>query len=369
MASAGPQGLVAPAEALDVLAALLSEAEAGEPADDFHSRLCEAICRLAAMRRAVIFVYDPLRGEVRAAGAHGIALGLFAGAHLSPASAQIVRRALEEDRVVEVSEEAAERELPARFRPLLDEGLLTCTPLAAGGRWHGVVLADRAAAGGPLTEAQRRTLWTLGKMCALAASARNTARQRERARRVSERLDLARAVHERVVQRLFGVSLALSADSELGPEARERCAAELQAALGELRATVTRPPERARPAGTLRAELRVLADLHADLALRVVAGEDVAVPPALEPVAVAVLTEAVRNARKHAAPSRIDVALAEPDGAFVLEVVNDGVTGDGPRAAGMGLRLAAFEALEHGGVVEFGPAGDGCWRVRLAVPR
>ena len=52
----------------------------------------------------------------------------------------------------------------------------------------------------------------------------------------------------------------------------------------------------------------------------------------------------------------------------MLEVVNDGVRGPaGP--AGMGLRLAAFEALEHGGLVEFGPIGDGCWRVRLAVPR
>ena len=35
---------------------------------------------------------------------------------------------------------------------------------------------------------------------------------------------------------------------------------------------------------------------------------------------------------------------------------------------GVGLRLAAFEALEHGGLVEFGPSGDGRWRVRLAVP-
>ena len=34
----------------------------------------------------------------------------------------------------------------------------------------------------------------------------------------------------------------------------------------------------------------------------------------------------------------------------------------------MGLRLAAFEALEFGGLVEFGPAGDGWWRVRLTVP-
>jgi hypothetical protein len=34
----------------------------------------------------------------------------------------------------------------------------------------------------------------------------------------------------------------------------------------------------------------------------------------------------------------------------------------------MGLRLAAFEALQHGGMVEFGPTeGDG-WRVRMVLP-
>jgi hypothetical protein len=34
----------------------------------------------------------------------------------------------------------------------------------------------------------------------------------------------------------------------------------------------------------------------------------------------------------------------------------------------MGLRLAAFEALQQGGVLEFGPHdGDG-WRIRLVVP-
>jgi hypothetical protein len=34
----------------------------------------------------------------------------------------------------------------------------------------------------------------------------------------------------------------------------------------------------------------------------------------------------------------------------------------------MGLRLAAFEALQHEGVVEFGSAGAEGWRVRLLVP-
>jgi hypothetical protein len=34
----------------------------------------------------------------------------------------------------------------------------------------------------------------------------------------------------------------------------------------------------------------------------------------------------------------------------------------------MGLRLAAFEALQSGGVVEFGEREPGLWQVRLVVP-
>ena len=44
----------------------------------------------------------------------------------------------------------------------------------------------------------------------------------------------------------------------------------------------------------------------------------------------------------------------------------DGARSDA-RDAGMGLRLASFEALQQGGVLEFGPTGDGGWRVRLVV--
>jgi hypothetical protein len=34
----------------------------------------------------------------------------------------------------------------------------------------------------------------------------------------------------------------------------------------------------------------------------------------------------------------------------------------------MGLRLAALEAIQAGGIVEFGEREPGIWRVRLAVP-
>jgi hypothetical protein len=61
------------------------------------------------------------------------------------------------------------------------------------------------------------------------------------------------------------------------------------------------------------------------------------------------------------------VRVAQLDGAFLLEVRNDGARDEGRRGAGMGLRLAAVEALQRGALVEFGPEG-GDWRVRLVVP-
>jgi hypothetical protein len=62
------------------------------------------------------------------------------------------------------------------------------------------------------------------------------------------------------------------------------------------------------------------------------------------------------------------VRTRNQDAAFVLEVENDGV---GPRRSGgtgMGLRLSALEALQAGGLVEFGERAPGTWQVRLVVP-
>jgi nitrate/nitrite-specific signal transduction histidine kinase len=94
----------------------------------------------------------------------------------------------------------------------------------------------------------------------------------------------------------------------------------------------------------------------------------VSVPSAVEPLAQSVLTEALRNIAKHASASLIEVHVASDSDTFTMEIRNDGV-GPGARGAGMGLRLAAFEALQHGGVVDFGAPEPGRWRVRLVVPR
>ncbi len=354
--------------ALEVFADVLSQGEAGETSDAFYSRLCEAVCRLARFERAVLFRYDGALRRVRAAGAHGLSLGLFAGERFSVESAPIARRALVEDRVIEAWDEL-ERQLPPRYVDLLHPSHVVCTPMAAAGRWVGVVLADRPRSQQlVLDDADRHLLWTLGKTAALAAVARIATSQRERAAQLEHRLDLAREVHDGVIQRLFGVSLALSGE-ELSDEARRRCADEVQGALAELRATLQRPLGRTpRPtATTLRDELDRLAREHPDLGVVLEEGDPATVPPRLESLVQSVLAEAVRNAHKHASPTRVAVRLRRVDGAFVMEVANDGASGR-RRATGMGLRLVAFEALHSGGVVEHGPEEGGRWRVKLVVP-
>ena len=58
--------------------------------------------------------------------------------------------------------------------------------------------------------------------------------------------------------------------------------------------------------------------------------------------------------------------LGRANGAFWMEVINDGVA-SARRRPGMGLRLAALEALQLNGVIEFGEREPGIWQVRLVV--
>jgi signal transduction histidine kinase len=362
---------VALTEALELFVEVLSASEEGEVGgDEFYARLCDAICRLAGMRRALIFRYDPPSRRVRAVGAHGIDLQQFTGALVSVDTLPITAEALRDDRVVDVTGDLRGQALP-EWEALLDEpGRLVCAPIRAAGRAIGVILADRRLSDPPIGDTERQLLWTLGKAAALASVARIVATQREASKQLEQRIDLAREVHEGVIQRLFGVSMALDGEGDLPFAARERCAAETQAALTDLRSAMQRPLSRAprETTTTVVAEVERLARANPALGVALVAGGEGDVPAGLEPLAQSVLTEAVRNARKHSSPSRVDVRVARTEGAFVLEVVNDGVRGGASHRAGMGLRLAAFEALQSGGVVEFGEREPGTWQVRLVVP-
>jgi signal transduction histidine kinase len=359
--------------ALDVFVELLSglDADPESAGRAFYDRLCDAVCRLTSMERAGIFLYDDVRKLVLAVGSYGIDPALLEHIHGTLEETPVAQRALAEDRVVEVSEDLA-RQVPERYSRFAGVTTLTCTPVSAGGRWLGVIFADRGGGNFELTDEERHTMWTLGKTAALAASAQMATTQQSRARLLSARLELAREIHERVVQRLFGLSLVLGAERELGPDERARCASELQAALADLREALSRPlvPGTFETGTTLREEIERLDRHYKELPLSLDWEDGVEIPSEAESLAQFVLAEALRNASKHATPSRARVHVGRGSDTFVLDVWNDGVPErDGPSAgSAMGLRLAAVEALRLDGVLEFGRVGESEWRVRLVLP-
>ncbi|HET9103584.1 MAG TPA: GAF domain-containing protein [Solirubrobacteraceae bacterium] len=365
-----PPSLFAGVEPLEVFVELLADLDTDTSSTEFYDRICEAICRLTTMRRAAIFMADSDRRQVHAVGSHGTSFAQLATLEPTPTlvSTPVAQRALREDEVIVVNADL-EDAVPEPYAQLLGITTLVCTPLSAARRSFGVICADRGGVRFELTDGERHLLWTLGKTAALVATARNATRQQERTRRLGERLELAREIHERVMQRLFGVSLALSAERSFDDSERERCRVEMGEALTDLRSALERPLA-AVPAETGTTLAQELSRLRAGPGPRIELDwtPDTAVPAGLEPLAQSVLSEALRNVAKHSAATVITVAVSGDADTFRLEIRNDGV-GPGARGAGMGLRLAAFEALQHGGVVEFGSPAPGFWRVRLVVPR
>jgi signal transduction histidine kinase len=354
--------------AIELLVEVLSGGDVDLDREGFYSRLADGVCRIARMRAAVIFRFDEVTRRVEAAGAHGIDLERFADFPVSLELAPDAARALNEDRVIEVSPPAVHA-IPPEFAQLVGDHPLVYVPIAAAGRWPGVIIAQPIEGAPPLDEAGRELLWMLGKTLALASMARIATYYGEQARELQQRIDLARDLHDQVVQRLFGVSMALSTPGALEDGARERCADEVQVALGDLRSALQRPLGRSpKTTGTtLAAELERLAEQRLDFDFYV--EEPLPdVPPSLEPLVQSVLAEAVRNVRKHARASSVSVHVRRADGVLVLEVENDGAGGSGHRGLpGAGLRIAALEALQAGGVLEFGEREPGTWQMRLAV--
>jgi signal transduction histidine kinase len=265
-----------------------------------------------------------------------------------------------------------EEELPGEYVRAFGLQTVACTPLSAAGRWRGVIFSDRRGAPFQLSASERDRLWRLGKAAALAATARVATRQQLLNQQLSDRLDLARELHDSVIQRLFGITALLRSGETLGAEERERCAEEAERAMNELRDVIERPltPELAPTGTTLRDELERIRQLPAQTPMVIDWERDCELPVDFEPLAQGLLRETLRNVDKHARARRIDIAVGQDSEALHVTVVNDGVRdGDGRgRGAGVGLRLCALEALRHGGLVEFGAVDDDHWRVRLVLP-
>jgi signal transduction histidine kinase len=192
----------------------------------------------------------------------------------------------------------------------------------------------------------------------------------ERRRRLRQHTRLATTIHSDVIQRIFGASLVLDGDGDLEAPVRSVCAGELERALADLRSIIGSEPDELVPEdGDLCMMLR---DLAGDGISIDVTPDAFSLAPIQEEIACSILSEAIRNARKHAHPRRIRVIARVKEGALDLRVSNDGIRRGrhGPASRpGVGLHLAAAEAGLGGGVLEFGPEDPGLWTLRLTLPQ
>jgi signal transduction histidine kinase len=353
---------------VEVLAGLLAELDEATESGVFYDRVCRAVCTLTTLRRAALLLHDRAYGTVIPMGSHGLDPELVRLIEGTLDETPIAQMALEQDRVIEVAGDVSPY-VPARYAELIDTDAITCTPISAARRWLGVILADRGGEKFVLDEGEREAMLTLGRLAALTASVERSTERRESERRLAERVELTRDLHENAIQRLFGITLALGSEQGLSAEERRRCQEELRSVVGDLRRALTRPVVTSRDIGkaSLAEVLERLRVRRPELRLDWKEGAEV--PPELEPLAQAVLAEALRNADRHSRPREIAVEVASDEETFTLAIENDGA-GDGraTRGGGLGLRLAVLEALRYEGLIEFGPIPGGRWRVRLHVP-
>jgi nitrate/nitrite-specific signal transduction histidine kinase len=360
---------VARAGTVEVLVGLLAELDEATESGVFYDRVCRAVCTLTTMKRAALLLHDDSYRAVIPVGSHGLDPELLKVIEGTLDETPIARRAFREDRVVEVTGALADH-VPPRYAELAGTETLTCTPISAARRWLGVIFADRGGEAFQLEDGERETMLTLGRLAALTASVEHSTEQRESERRLAERVELTRELHENAIQRLFGVALAIGSERGLTEEERRRCQEELRSVVGDLRTALTRPVAPvglSRPTPGLDKMLARLADRRPELRIHWETG--VEVPAQLEPLANSVLSEALRNADRHAEPTAIDIRVSSDGQTFSLGIENDGA-GDGQttRGGGLGLRLAALEALRYEGLVEFGACPGRRWRVRLVAP-
>jgi len=174
----------------------------------------------------------------------------------------------------------------------------------------------------------------------------------------SDRLRIARDLHDDVIQRLFGVGLTIQAalhdpNTDTARQHLEQALDDLDETIQRLRTTIF-DLEQARR-NSVRGEILDLVEhlTGASGIEHTVVFEgpvDLGIPRALQPHVVAATRELVANAVRHAKPRHLEVRLEASATAVRLVVTDDGVGFDPTTAvAGHGLRNLAARASELGG--------------------
>ncbi len=178
-----------------------------------------------------------------------------------------------------------------------------------------------------------------------------------------ERERLARDLHDTVIQRLFGVGLALqitlrSTLNEADRERINRAVDELDTTIHEIRTTIFEIDQDDVDGTNLVARLRAMSDevatrLGIKVTLRLPNEADLELSTRCARHALQALREALSNVARHARASEAEVTLAVEGPMLVLSVRDNGVGFTAPVGPGRGLRNMRSRARELGGDATF----------------
>ena len=213
------------------------------------------------------------------------------------------------------------------------------------------------------------------EQASLGRQVRRLHRDSERLAVFEDRDRIGRDLHDLVIQRLFAVGLSLqgAARQEGGSALGQRLEAavdDLDATIRDIRTTIFKLGH-SHGGGNVQGEVSRLVDRAAatlkfrpTLTFEGPVGSHVGADVA--PDLLAVLTEALSNAARHAQASRIDVRVRAGD-EVVVEVIDDG----GGIPVGVnesGLRNMRERAQRRGGILEVKPGPAGGTHVRWSIP-
>lgn len=198
--------------------------------------------------------------------------------------------------------------------------------------------------------------------------------------RQSERLALARELHDLVAYHLTGILVqAKAADRASEPDTAQRVLPEIVSAgseaMGAMRRLVQtlryvdpqRTIEEAQYSGDLDADLRALAE-GSPLPVQVTVEVPVELPADVAGSVLRVIRESLTNVGKHAqAPTRVDVEVTATERRIALAVRDNGDRSATAAEPGYGLVGLRERVTLLGGTLRAGPVGKG-WQVRADIP-
>jgi two-component system, NarL family, sensor kinase len=220
-----------------------------------------------------------------------------------------------------------------------------------------------AAALGPLVDLAAPAVSAI-----LLAEELESSRARVASAREDERSRLRRDVHDGIGPSLAAIRLQVDTAAVLLPPGSPSGSllARISAELGQAVAEIGRVTENLRPPVLdergLAGALTELVDRLGSPGLPIALDLPTALPPlppAVELAAYRITAEALANAIRHAAATRIRVDLAVRDGALVLRIRDDGLGLRAGRVPGVGLASMAQRAADLGGTCDVDGSGRG----------